>query len=244
MSKVHPSSRRYSRQLGLLSLRISFLISLLLLLTSSGCQNQNSAPPARQQTQTDPLPSWNDTNPKKNIIAFVERVTKEGGPDFVPVADRIATFDNDGTLWLEYPMYTQIVFALDRVKQLAPQHPEWKNNAALQRRPRRRHEGRNGHRRKGSASDRRCNQHRHDQRTSTRRWSPTGSPRPATERFNHHLHRTHLSTHGRTSRLPPRQRLQDLHRLRRRDRLHAPLDRKGLRHSARSGSRHHHEDAV
>ena len=127
MPKVQPSSRQYSRQPGLLRLRISFLISLLLLLTSSGCQNQNSTPPARQQTQTDPLPSWNDTTPKKNIIAFVEHVTKEGGPDFVPVADRIATFDNDGTLWLEYPMYTQIVFALDRVKQLAPQHPEWKN---------------------------------------------------------------------------------------------------------------------
>ena len=74
----------------------------------------------------DPLPSWNDTAPKKAIVAFVERVTKEGSPDFVPVDERIATFDNDGTLWSEQPMYVQLSFALDRVKALAPQHPEWK----------------------------------------------------------------------------------------------------------------------
>jgi len=77
--------------------------------------------------QTDPLPSWNDTAPKKAIVAFVEKVTKEGSPDFVPVAERIATFDNDGTLWAEQPMYFQLAFALDRVKALAPQHPEWKD---------------------------------------------------------------------------------------------------------------------
>jgi phosphoglycolate phosphatase-like HAD superfamily hydrolase len=78
------------------------------------------------RAQTDPLPSWNDTAPKKSIIAFVQAVTKEGGPDFVPVADRIAAFDNDGTLWVESPIYTQVAFAFDRVKQMAPQHPEWK----------------------------------------------------------------------------------------------------------------------
>jgi len=76
--------------------------------------------------QTDPLPSWNDTAPKKAIIAFVEKVTKDGTPDFVPVDQRIATFDNDGTLWLEQPMYVQLAFVLDRVRELAPQHPEWK----------------------------------------------------------------------------------------------------------------------
>ena len=74
----------------------------------------------------DRLPSWNDTAPKKAIVAFVERVTKRGSPDFVPAAERIATFDNDGTLWAEQPMYFQLFFALDRVKVLAPQHPEWK----------------------------------------------------------------------------------------------------------------------
>jgi phosphoglycolate phosphatase-like HAD superfamily hydrolase len=75
----------------------------------------------------DSLPSWNDTAPKKAIVAFVEKVTKEGSPDFVPVPERIATFDNDGTLWSEQPMYFQFFFALDRVKALAPQHPEWKD---------------------------------------------------------------------------------------------------------------------
>jgi hypothetical protein len=76
--------------------------------------------------RSDSLPSWNDTAPKKAIVAFVDRVTKEGSPDFVPVAERIATFDNDGCLWSEQPMYVQLAFALDRVKALAPQHPEWK----------------------------------------------------------------------------------------------------------------------
>jgi len=74
----------------------------------------------------DSLPSWNDTGPKQAIIAFVEKVTKPGSPDFVPVAERIATFDNDGTLWAEKPMPVQLFFALNRVKVLAPQHPEWK----------------------------------------------------------------------------------------------------------------------
>jgi phosphoglycolate phosphatase-like HAD superfamily hydrolase len=74
----------------------------------------------------DPLPSWNDTAPKKAIVGFVERVTKRGSPDFVPEPERIATFDNDGTLWAEQPMYFQFAFVFDRVKALAPEHPEWK----------------------------------------------------------------------------------------------------------------------
>jgi phosphoserine phosphatase len=74
----------------------------------------------------DPLPSWNDGVAKKAITGFVAKVTNEGGPDFVPPAERIAVFDNDGTLWSEQPMYAQLAFALDRVKALAPQHPEWK----------------------------------------------------------------------------------------------------------------------
>ena len=73
----------------------------------------------------DPLPSWNDGPAKKSIIAFVEKVTKEGAPEFVPALERIATFDNDGTLWCEKPVPVQLYFALDRVKALAPQHPEW-----------------------------------------------------------------------------------------------------------------------
>jgi hypothetical protein len=74
----------------------------------------------------DLLPSWNDTAPKKAIVAFVEKVTKEGSSDFVSPNERIATFDNDGTLWCEKPLPVQLFFTLDRVKALAPQHPEWK----------------------------------------------------------------------------------------------------------------------
>ena len=74
----------------------------------------------------DSLPSWNDGQAKKSITEFVDKVTKEGSPDFVPPEERIATFDNDGTLWCEQPMYFQLLFALDRLKALAPQHPEWK----------------------------------------------------------------------------------------------------------------------
>jgi len=74
----------------------------------------------------DPLPSWNDGPAKQSIITFVAKVTTAGSPDFVPVPERIATFDNDGTLWCEKPLPVQLYFALDRVKALAPQHPEWK----------------------------------------------------------------------------------------------------------------------
>ncbi|MGA9574294.1 MAG: HAD family hydrolase, partial [Lysobacterales bacterium] len=74
----------------------------------------------------DPLPSWNDGATKSAIVAFVEEVTDNRSAGYVPPAERIATFDNDGTLWVEYPIYTQLLFAFDRVKELAPQHPEWK----------------------------------------------------------------------------------------------------------------------
>ncbi|GLS43772.1 HAD family hydrolase [Methylobacterium brachythecii] len=76
--------------------------------------------------QADPLPSWNDTAPKQAIRTFVESVTRDGGHDFVPPAQRIAVFDNDGTLWGEQPMYFQLAFAIDRIKALAASHPEWK----------------------------------------------------------------------------------------------------------------------
>ena len=76
---------------------------------------------------TDPLPSWNDNTSKKSIIAFMQKVTKEGSAEFVPTTERIAVFDNDGTLWAEQPMYFQLFFAIDRVKTLAPMHPEWKD---------------------------------------------------------------------------------------------------------------------
>ncbi|HQR12603.1 MAG TPA: HAD family hydrolase [Casimicrobiaceae bacterium] len=80
---------------------------------------------ARAQV-ADPLPSWNDSASKANIVAFVDKVTRPGSADFVPPAERIAVFDNDGTLWAEQPMYFQAFFVFDRVKALAPNHPEWK----------------------------------------------------------------------------------------------------------------------
>jgi hypothetical protein len=95
------------------SFAITVLIGLALLSTVAHAQ--------------DPLPSWNDGKAKQTIVAFVAKVTKEGAPDFVPPAERIAVFDNDGTLWPEQPMYFQLLFALDRVKVLAPQHPEWQD---------------------------------------------------------------------------------------------------------------------
>ncbi len=97
---------------SLLSLTKGF-IAVLLLATAA-------------HAQSDPMPSWNDTAAKAAIRAFVQRVTTEGGPDFVAEPERIAVFDNDGTLWVEQPMYTQLAFALDRVKELANAHPEWR----------------------------------------------------------------------------------------------------------------------
>jgi phosphoserine phosphatase len=78
------------------------------------------------EAQTDPLPSWNDGPSKRSILSFVTEVTREGGPNFVPTAERIATFDNDGTLWTEQPMFPELRFAIDRVKVLLPKHPEWR----------------------------------------------------------------------------------------------------------------------
>jgi phosphoglycolate phosphatase-like HAD superfamily hydrolase len=77
--------------------------------------------------QSDPLPSWNDGAVKASITGFVARVTEDGGPDFVTPERRIAVFDNDGTLWSEQPIYFQFQFALDRIKAVAPEHPEWKD---------------------------------------------------------------------------------------------------------------------
>lgn len=77
----------------------------------------------------DPLPAWNDGETKRALVSFVTRVTTPGTPDFVPAPERIAVFDNDGTLWPEQPMYTQLAFALARVRALVPQHPEWRTQS-------------------------------------------------------------------------------------------------------------------
>jgi hypothetical protein len=105
---------------------IIVIVSVFALLIS--CENEKKPTAIESETVTisDPLPSWNDGKTKNDIIAFVEKVTTEGSPDFVPVPDRIATFDNDGTLWAEQPIYFQLFYALDKVKSMAEEHPEWK----------------------------------------------------------------------------------------------------------------------
>ena len=104
--------------------RRALVSTLATLPVLSGTLFSTSAP---AQTAADPLPSWNDGAAKQTIVNFVTAVTRDGSPDFVPVPQRIATFDNDGTLWCEHPMYAQLAFALDRVKAMAPLHPEWKD---------------------------------------------------------------------------------------------------------------------
>jgi len=93
--------------------RVKTLTLAVLATFSFGCAAPQLQPPA------NPLPSWNDGPARQSIIAFVERVTKAGGTDFMAPAERIATFDNDGTLWAEQPLYFQFLFAIDRVKALA-----------------------------------------------------------------------------------------------------------------------------
>jgi phosphoglycolate phosphatase-like HAD superfamily hydrolase len=83
-------------------------------------------PAAGQPDKADPLPSWNDGAAKKAILDFVRTSTDKVSPRFVPPAERVTVFDQDGTLWCEQPLYTQVMFALDRVKALAPKHPEWR----------------------------------------------------------------------------------------------------------------------
>ncbi len=88
-----------------------------------GCASRR----ASRHAAADSLPSWNDGASKRAIIDFVERVTRRGGPEYVPPAQRIAVFDNDGTLWTEQPEYVQVAFMMDRVRELAPHHPEWRD---------------------------------------------------------------------------------------------------------------------
>ena len=103
------------------------LLSILSALPAFSALALPAAAQAEATRLGDPLPSWNDGATKQSILSFVAAVTREGSPDFVPPAERISTFDNDGTLWVEHPMYTQLAFALDRVKTMAPLHPEWKD---------------------------------------------------------------------------------------------------------------------
>jgi phosphoserine phosphatase len=106
----------YGGKMNAIHKRFTFAFCLILILAS----------PIHARTDRDSLASWNDGTAKQAIIDFVVAVTKKGGPDYVPPAERVAVFDNDGTLWSEKPAYFQLLFAIDRIKALAPQHPEWK----------------------------------------------------------------------------------------------------------------------
>jgi hypothetical protein len=98
---------------------------IVLVCLGVACASPAAPPPPATAAPAPILSSWNDGPSKQALTAFVTRVTTAGTPDFVPVPERLAVFDNDGTLWAEQPMYAQLAFALDRVKALAPQHPEW-----------------------------------------------------------------------------------------------------------------------
>lgn len=110
----YPSPSKHTRGLPLAFIRLLILLTAILA-------------PINMAHAADALPSWNDGPTKKAIITFVEKVTDKGSPDYVPPADRIAVFDNDGNLWAEKPVYFQLLFAIDRVRALAPKHPEWQN---------------------------------------------------------------------------------------------------------------------
>jgi hypothetical protein len=167
----------------------------------------------------DPLPSWNAGTAKARIVAFVQSVTEPGGKDFVPPADRIAVFDNDGTLWSEQPMYFQLAFALDRVRALAPKRPEWKTKqpfkAAIE-----------GDMKTLAAAGER----------GLLELVAASHAGMTTDEFAA-VHRADLHAHGRNAGLPARQRLPDLDRLGRRHRVHARLCRAGLRRAAAADGR-------
>jgi hypothetical protein len=112
------------------------ILMVPVLAACSGRPSPGGSPPAAQAagasaasapTSADVLRSWNDGAAKRAIVEFVGRVTREGSPDFVPIPERVATFDNDGTLWAEKPLPFQLLFIFDRVNAMAPQHSEWRN---------------------------------------------------------------------------------------------------------------------
>ncbi|SAL25491.1 phosphoserine phosphatase [Caballeronia arvi] len=113
----------------------AFAAALLAAFVIAGCKSPGGSPDAvvapAQPAATAVLPSWREGIARETIIHFVDDVTREGSPNYVPPAERIAVFDNDGTLWSEQPLYFQFVFLLDEVKAAAPKHPEWRNNPAF-----------------------------------------------------------------------------------------------------------------
>ena len=109
------------------ALTLILFLNLFLSCRQTGPQEESVSAAQAVEQAVDPLPSWNEGEVKSSILEYVESVTETGSVDFIPAAERIATFDNDGTLWSEQPAYFQLFFALDRIKEMAPEHPEWKN---------------------------------------------------------------------------------------------------------------------
>ena len=106
---------------------VSILLILFVLVACKDTTGSKETPKTAASEVVDPLPSWNDTSTKEAIISYVTDVTNKEGENFIPVADRISTFDNDGNLWAEQPAYFQLYFVLDRIKEMAKDHPEWKD---------------------------------------------------------------------------------------------------------------------
>ncbi len=190
-----------------------------------------------------PLPSWNDGPAKAAIVDFVARVTKSGGPGFVPAPARIATFDNDGTLWCEQPLQAQVFFALDRLKGLAAKDPTMKDRqpykAFLELDLKTTARAREESRIRGGVRDSR--------RGDGGRVRPGGAGvarvRAAPQAWAA-FHAVRLPAAARAARLPSRQRLQDVYRLGRRNRPDARLRRRRVRHPARAGDRLEREDPL
>ena len=186
----------------------------------------------------EPLPSWNDGPSKKNIIEFVQTVTDPSSKDFVKPEDRIAVFDNDGTLWSEQPMYFELLFALEEVKRTAPQHPEWKTTQPFQAVLENDHKalaasGLDGLMKIFGATHTGMTTEAFDDYAKT--WLSSGQASEDRQA----VHRDGVPADAGNARLPAQPGLQDLHRFRRRHRVHARLRREGLRHPARASHRYY-----
>ena len=222
----------------------SVVTVLLVVAAACGREPAPAAPPSTASAATaDPLPSWNDGATKKAIVDFVARVTRQGGPDFVPPAERIATFDNDGTLWAEQPLYFQLLFALDRVKALAPQHPEWKQQQPFKGVLEGDSQGRDGERRARHSRAHGRHARRQHQRGVREDRQRLDRDRPASE-VQSAVHGDGVPADARGARLPSRQRLQDVHRVRRRRGIHEALGGTRVWDSARAGRREQSEGEV
>ncbi len=198
---------------------------------------------SRVRAAADPLRRWNDGPAKSRIVGFVQAVTDTSGKDYVPPSDRIAVFDNDGTLWSEQPAYFQLLFAIDRVRALAPRNPRWKTQqpfkAAIE-----------GDMKALAATGEKgllqLVMVSHAGMTSdeftriAKDWLGDGEAPEAQPA----VHRPRVPADAGGARLPARERVPDLHRVRRRHRVRAGVLRAELRHSAGAGDRLQHQDAL